>query len=356
LWIHLQSGLQAAKLPRLQGILLALERGNALVVVCALASLRRLSPHSVFMVFVATPLPSCALALWHLRRLVFPIRRPPMAMVKKMLVFSAPLIPTALAGYMSTNYLDAFFINHYLSSGPVAIYHVAYQFAGLATQIPTLAGALIMPLFLTMYVRGRTGEMLEFFKRVVPILVLAWSVVCSLTAAVGAVVLPAVFGRQMAQVSVLTWPFMAGAALAAPTLLGYASIAHVRGDTYLAMINGIVCAAMNVSLDALLIPRFGIVGCARATTGAYLCCSLVLAFLIHRRVPETRSWAIEASLPPIAGAAYALEAGPGIGALMSSLVATAIVAVRHFGAIREGVAFVLDVARRSPSRATLRAS
>ena len=51
----------------------------------------------------------------------FPVLGIDRALLKRMLTFSLPVLPASLVGYMSSNYLDAFFITHYLSRADLGV-------------------------------------------------------------------------------------------------------------------------------------------------------------------------------------------------------------------------------------------
>jgi O-antigen/teichoic acid export membrane protein len=86
-----------------------------------------------------------------------------------------------------------------------------------------------------------------------------------------------------------------------------------------------VSAAVNIVLNVVLIPRFGLVGCAWATAGAFGANMIVFAYLVHRRLPSSGAWTITATLPTLAGAAYAAWQADHVGALGVSVVTSAVV-------------------------------
>ena len=305
LWIHVQQGLQGAKLMRLQGSLLTIERALILSFMIAAALSGTPSFLTIISAYILAPLGAAATGLWYLRKLVFPIAGPDRRLLRRMLKFSLPIFPASLVGYMSTNYLDAFFITHYLSSRDLGVYSVAYQLSGTALQLPLLVGTLIMPLFVTLQVDGQDDRVLRFMEHGIPLLTLLWGVTCAFGAAVGGIALPLIFGEEFHELERLLWPLLTAAALAGPVFMGYAPFSNAKSATYIGMIGAIGAAVVNLSLNYVLIPSFGLEGCAWATTGAYATSVVVVMSLVHWRLRLLPTWTIQAVLPVVAGSVVA---------------------------------------------------
>ena len=63
-----------------------------------------------------------------------------------------------------------------------------------------------------------------------------------------------------------TFDQLAASAIAGPALMGYTPVTTSTSKTYIQMIAISLASAVNVILDVLLIPRYGLLGCAWATT------------------------------------------------------------------------------------------
>jgi O-antigen/teichoic acid export membrane protein len=320
LWLHLQQSLQAAKLPRWQGQLLTLERALILIILIALFLSGKSSVRTVSAAYVFSPLIATTVALYRLRNLITPWFSFDVGLLKSIFRFSFPLIPYSVIGYFTSSYLDAFFISRFLSTEALGVYSVAVQVSGTMLQPVMLAGSLLMPLFLTLESGDRGALVVRFFKEILPLATLGWSGLCVAIAAVCSLLLPIVFGPQFERSAIVVWPLLASGAVAAPLLLGYAPITSVRALTYLGSICAVIAATINVVLDYLLIPRFGLAGSAWATLAAYGAHTLVAAWLIHRRIPEIRNFAPLASLPAVLGAAtFFISKSPLIAVITAAL-------------------------------------
>jgi O-antigen/teichoic acid export membrane protein len=344
-WIHIQQALQGAKLMRLQASLLVVERILILLVLCFLALNGTISIVKVGWLYVLGPTGASLIGLLRLSKLIWPVRIDA-SILRQILRFSIPLIPTALIGYLSTNYLDALFIAHFLSQAKLGIYAVAYQLAGLTQQLPLLAGTLLMPLFVTLQTGRQEDRSERFVREVLPPISLLWAVACTLLAATGSYLAPLVFGSKFEETGLLLWPLMAASAFAGPNLLGYAPFSNARSMTYIAMMAAAVSAVVNMLLDFVLIPKFGLTGCAWATTAAYAANLFVVIGLIHWRVPAARTWSLQTTLPTALGAAYASWRGLGPGAVLAGLSAAVLIGLFHQSAFVAGLKVLREYRRK----------
>src|SRR5207302_6181716 len=251
--------------------------------------------------------------------------------------FSIPIIPTTLIGYLSSNYLDALFITHFLSQAKLGIYSVAYQLAGLTQQLPLLAGTLLMPLFVTLQTAKREDRTERFIREVLPFITLLWTIACALLATIGSYMVPLVFGSKFEETAVLLWPLMAVSAFAGPWLMGYGPIVTTSSKTYLILIAATLGAIANVVLDWMLIPRFGLLGCAWGTVVASGLNLGMIFYLVHWRIVPRRTWVLQATLPIFFGAVYASLRGENIGALGLTAIVSGVIGLAHRKSIIQAV-------------------
>jgi O-antigen/teichoic acid export membrane protein len=336
-WIHVQQTLQGVKLLRLQGWLLALERSLIFLVICWLTISGRVSVWSVGCVYVFGPLGAIVAGLFRLRKLIWPVAELDVHLFKRMLRFSLPIIPATFVGYLSTNYLDALFISHYLSQEKLGVYAVVYQLTGLTQQLPILAGTLVMPLFVTFQTGKQGSRTARFMHEVLPLVTLVWTFVCALVAAIGWYLFPLIFGAKFEDTASLLWPLMAASAFAAPWSMGYAPIITATSKTHLMMIAVTCGSCTNLILDWVLIPRYGLMGCAWATIVASGMNVVMIFYLIHWHTLPKRTWTLQATLPAVLGALYVSRFGDNIGAFGLTALATALIAFAHRKAIVEAM-------------------
>jgi len=356
LWVHVQQGLQGAKLMRMQGALMSFERLLVFLVVLACVVTGRASFLTVALAYIVAPLGACAVALWYLRKLVFPVAGLDTTLLPRMLKFSLPVLPTSLVGYMSTNYLDAFFITHYLSAAALGVYAIAYQISGIALQLPLLVGTVLMPLFITLQVDGQVERSGRFMRDVLPLLTLMWGLACAFVAVIGSHVFPLIFGEQFSGLELLLWPLMAAAALVGPLWMGYAPFSNSRSVTYIGMLGAIAAALVNLLLNYWLILTFGLVGCAWATTVAYGVNMAVVVFLVHLRFPDAKTWTLQAVIPVVVGALIASVYGDSLKPLAMTVLLSAALVLLHRKSVTVGFRILRNFQRGGGAESRLKFS
>lgn len=337
-WIHLQRSLQAVKLPRLQAGLLTAERSVVVAVLLALIAAGSASVPAVVCAYIAGTTLSCAAALWRIRSHIFPAAAPEAGLLRRMLSFSAPLIAASLIGTLFTNQVDAFFITAFLSHAALGVYQIAYLLAGTLMQLPQHVGSLLLSTFVTFEVNDQDERRTRYLRDVLPLLCLLWSVACACAAFAGGWLVPLIFGPEFGGVGGILWPLMAAAALAGPWSMGFVPTFSARSATYVGTVAGIVASVANLGLNFLLVPRFGLLGCAWATTIAYGGMMLTAACFVYRWAPSSRAWTLPAAAPTLAGAAWAAWRGEGWTAFLVAMAGAAAIALWRRGPIRAGAA------------------
>lgn len=326
IWLHIQHAIQGAKLPRLQGILLAAERISIFAILCGLIVSNRLDFLSAVAAYIAGPIIMSLIGLWKIRDLFSWRIRIETEWLRKMLRFSVPLIPFSVIGYLSGNYLDAVFISQYLGKSDLGVYSLAYQVSGIVMQFPLLAGSLLMPLFVTLQTGEDTGKVKTFMEEVLPLLAFLGGLICILAAAAGDVFIPLVFRSELHQSASILWILVSSAALVIPGLIGYVPFINASSSTKITLYSSIAAGVTNVAANYLLIERYGLKGVAWATVLAFAASIFTAMYLVHRQTSYRIGWIIPALVPPLAGSAYASLTGNHWQALLLVFVtATAVV-------------------------------
>lgn len=349
LWLHIQYAMQAAKLPRMQGIMLAAERIAIFVGLCVLIAASRLDGVMAISVYIAAPATMAAIGLLLIRTHFTWRLRLKAETVKDVLRFSVPLIPFALIGYFSTNYLDAIFISQYLSKAELGVYSIAYQMNGILMQFPLLAGSLLLPLFVTLRTGGDNSRVTKYMETVLPLLTLIGGVGGVCAAMVMKFLIPAVFGQQASEAVIVFWILVTSGALAIPVLLGFSPFTNAVSKTYVASLAALMAALVNLVANYLLIPRYGLKGCAWATVFAYGSSVLVFMIIGRFRFSLRQKWLLPAFVPILTASGYASFTGDITTAFFLAIavsfvivliwrkaVVSALVALRNYRAFAAG--------------------
>jgi O-antigen/teichoic acid export membrane protein len=298
-WIHVQHAFQGVKLPKLQGSFLAFERMLIFATLAILAFSGNLTWVSAIWAYIVPPVLMTIIGLWQIRKLVSWKPDFDREMMRRMLKYSVPLIPFSIIGYFSTGYLDAIFISQYLDKTELGIYSVAYQINGIMMQFPVLAGSLIMPMFVT-FQSNKQGDIIQkYLTDVLPLLTLIWGLGCFFAAMLGMFFIPIILGNQVAAAGGILWILVVGAVISFPTFVGYIPYVHQISATYIGTAMAIGAAVTNLIANYLLIPRYGLAGCAWATVLSIAASLLVVFALVHIRHSLKHRWTLQSVLPVI---------------------------------------------------------
>ena len=345
LWGHVQQALQGLKLLRLQGWLLTVERALIFFSMGWLALSGAISVWSVCCVYALGPLLASVVGLLRIRKLIWPVGGIDLSLLRRMLKFAVPLIPAAFIGYLSSYYFDALFILHFLSESELGVYAVVYQLTGLTQQLPALAGTLLMPFFVTLQTDKNDNRTARFIVEVLPLLTLLWTLACAFVATAGWYLLPLIFGAKFSQTAPLLWPLMAASAFVGPWLMGYGPITTSAARTPLITIAVLSGSCANVGLNWILIPRFGLLGCAWATTVASAINLVIIFYMVHRSSLAKRTWTLQAVLPIGIGALYASVFGENIVAFGLTVMASLVIGVAHRKSLIRSLATMREYGR-----------
>lgn len=200
---------------------------------------------------------------------------------KELLTFSAPLM---IMGTMSMvlSDIDIFLLGSMRGADEVGVYGVVYPLSKLLTLTISAFGFLFMPLLSEIHAQGETDEMLGLYQSVtkwialttVPLFLLLvffpeWSIVHT-------------FGGkyndgELALV-LLSVGFFSHA-IAGPNWNMLTSIGRTRTIMY----DNIFIAALNVTLNLILIPYYGFVGAAAATTVSYISLNMMYSVQLYHQ-------------------------------------------------------------------------
>ena len=238
-----------------------------------------------------------------------------------------PLILQSTFGYLSTHYIDAFFIVRWLSTASLGIYNITYQMMGSFLQLAVLAGSLVLPFLISLESTNEHDSETLFLEETLPALCWGFSLACMLVAGAIVVAIPVLLPVSFGPAVELVWPMFAAAALAGPLVLGFAPLAMARYESRISAATAFVAACCNVVLNFALIPRFGLLGCVWATTASNFVTMAAAGFMVTR-VRAFRYWrSILAALPPTLAAVAASHLPGGVSRALLAIVAGGVALV-----------------------------
>jgi len=208
--------------------------------------------------------------------------RPSRAAYRQMLLFSAPLLLTSWAGLFGTSWFDLVILKWYVPMSGIGMYVLAAQLAGVVQQITVVFSTLLLPELSVMVAGGQHARIRLVMERLLPYWLLGTSILFSLVLLGTRAGVPLVFGQSYSGAAPVLALFMVqGSALALCNACTPLVTAH--GSTW--VLTGIAFAsiAVNVVMDLLLIPGFGIKGSALATILAFGTSAVLTLAFVQRK-------------------------------------------------------------------------
>ena len=264
--------------------------------------------------FVGTLAVYLALLAVHREQLGLQFSRP---LLREMNRFGIPLVPAALA-LIAVNFSDRFILVHLASLDEVGLYEIGVRIASAMVLLLT-AFRMAWPAFA--YSIEDEAEAKRTYAYVLTYLV---TVASWLALALG-LLAPWL-------VRLLTTPeFQEGERVVAPLAFGgmaYAAyivmaigVGRAKRTQFNWAITG-VAALVNVALNLILIPPYGMMGAAAATVAAYAVMFAAMTWYAQRVFPTPYQW--RRVLTAVAAAVALLLAGKAVGGLTAALALTLV--------------------------------
>jgi O-antigen/teichoic acid export membrane protein len=206
-------------------------------------------------------------------------------LLRQMNRFGMPLVPSALALW-AINFIDRIFIAQYKGQAEVGVYSVAVRISS-AIVFLMIAFRLAWPAFAYSIEDDREAKRTYSYVLTYLLFVCSW---VSLALGVLApwlvdLLSPSSFHRAADAVALL--------AFASTAYAGYTVVAIGIGRARQTQLNWVVsgaAAVVNVVLNVILIPPYGMIGAAISTAAAYLGLLLGMALNSHRVYPVDYQW------------------------------------------------------------------
>lgn len=248
--------------------------------------------------------------------------------------FSLPLMAGELLWVLML-WTDILMLGYYRPSVDVGIYRAAAQLAILLTVIPFSVESIFGPMIARLNTTGdreRLGGLFQVSTR--------WSITASVPLVLVVVLVPAdllsLYGPGFGDAR-LPLLILAAGQLVNSATGSVSSMLIMTGHQYMKLTGDIIVAVVNVTLNVLLIPQWGLVGAAFATgvsVAGTNVLRLIQVWVAVRIQPYDRSYFKPILAAGGAGAAGALLAGRLEGVhFLISLVGTTIVVLSVFAGL-----------------------
>lgn len=236
---------------------------------------------------------------------------------KEMLSYGLPMmVGKELAGIV-LSVGDRYVIGALAGAEPLGLYSAAYNMCEYVYHVLIASvGLAVMPIYMQMWEQQGRAATSAFIDRSLRSYALLGAPVVAGVTAVGPELLPALASSKYASATVVVPWVIAGMVVAeANSMLGAGLYIARRTRTIMVIIMS--CAALNVAMNVVLIPRIGIVGSAIATLASYASAAVLLALAGRAFLPVTLPWATIARAAAASLVMYLVVAGvyPGHGLL-----------------------------------------
>lgn len=193
--------------------------------------------------------------------------------IKKMLSYSWPLIVGAASAIL-IGYIGTILIKYYFTSYEVGVYAVAYNNSTLMFGIMLALNPVLFPLFMIFKVQNRYDLIQIYINKTTPIGIFLWNILISVVIIFSSLLIPFLFGNPYQDA---TLPFMILiAGVSFQSISGfYSSIYSAFEQTKSLVFISVLISLVNIAVMFLLVPIFGILGAAVATSIAYIVGNLV---------------------------------------------------------------------------------
>lgn len=181
---------------------------------------------------------------------------------KELLRFSYPLMFVTILGTLM-HWMDILMLGYFTDTTTVGLYHPAARTAGLLRTVLLAFMGIFAPMMSEYHRQGDVGEMGKLYK-----LIVRWIVSLSLPLAIIIIIyskkIMLLFGVQYLSASNVLM-VLTTAAFIQTLFGGGGQTLTMTGFTKVNLFNSIIVVLINITLNLLWIPQYGIIGAAYAT-------------------------------------------------------------------------------------------
>lgn len=213
------------------------------------------------------------------------------SMYRELLSFGIPM----MIGYELSGIVlavgDRYVIAGTIGETPLGLYGAAYNLCQYVQAVLiTSVGQAIMPIYMKMWDEKGVDETSAFLARSLRTYALLAAPVIAGLAAVGPELLTSLASEKYQSAApILPWVIAGMAVDGTNSIMGAGLFIHRKTRTIMTIV--LCCAALNIGLNLILVPRIGIIGAAMATLVSYSAAALALTIAGRRLLPVTLPWA-----------------------------------------------------------------
>ncbi len=231
------------------------------------------------------------------KKLIFPIEISKTTL-KKIFHFAWPALGGGAGGYV-VNWIDIIVIKMYLTVFFVGVYSVAYGIYNYLMTIPLLGINLVSLMLTSFLVREREDLIIRYVKRFIPQIIFFWSFFVSLIIVFSEPIFGIWAGKKY-ELAIFPFIILAIGLVYRGITCAYTPIYSVYLMPRRYHATNIFIALLNLIGDFVLIPRYGMMGAAVSTTGAFFISSLMFLIMANHKLKIVNFSPIFYSIPSVA--------------------------------------------------------
>lgn len=238
---------------------------------------------------------------------------------KSMLLFGIPMLGYELAGII-LNIGDRYLIQWYMGSAVLGTYAAAYNLTEMVHGIVIAAfGQAIMPMYLRMWSEKGKNETQEFIRRALYYYFLICLPIVAGLSAVGAELLTLLASTKYAEGSIIIPYIIVGLVIDGTIVLVGAGL-YIRKQSKMLMLLVAISAIVNIVLNIILIPLYGIEGAAIATLISYTILAFTTFIVSSKGLSIKIPWAIVLKFSFISYVMYLLVTRIEVSNLLTTII------------------------------------
>lgn len=200
----------------------------------------------------------------------------PLSLIKQFILFSAMAYVGNVFQFFSYK-LDFWFVDYYDGKSQLGIYSLASQLSQLLWLLPT-AIASVLYAYASSSTEEEAIKYTIYLKKGALYLTLILAVIGT---SLSYYLIPLLYGEEFVDVHKLMILFMLGIVPFSMPII-FSSLLAARGKFEVSFYTGIVVSIISVSLYIILIPRYGMIGGAIASSVSYICSSIICEYWLCR--------------------------------------------------------------------------
>jgi len=217
--------------------------------------------------------------------------------LKRILIFSYPLIFAVVAGYI-INWADLFFIRKYFTLTDVGFYSLALKFITTLQYAGLILNTIFFPMLISFLASNRKDLIVRYVKRIIPQISFLWLIGIFLVFTFSSFLIPLIFGApfkaSILPINILLIGYFVSvfSVLYSPVLVAFELIKRATAVS-------IIMAVLNLILNLSLIPKIGIIGAAIAKSLVYALGGICFFFLTNHYLKLKEYKQILLIIPPV---------------------------------------------------------